>query len=274
MPPSAPRAALTAAAQRFAFSATPRLDAELLLAHALDVTRERLLLTLDDWSVPPAFDVLVARRAAHEPVAYLTGTRAFWTIDLHVAPGVLVPRADSETLIEAAVAHFAGSPGPRRILDLGTGSGALLLAALDEWRRASGVGVDASAAALAIAQGNAERLGMADRARMIVGDWNGTGEAFDLVLCNPPYIEADASLPAEVRDWEPASALFAGADGLDDYRRLAPLLPAQLAPGGVACIEIGSEQGERAAALFRAAGLGVALRRDLAGLDRCLVVTP
>ncbi len=269
-----PRAALIAAAQRFAFSATSRLDSELLLAHALGITRERLLLTLDDWSVPAAFDVLVARRAAHEPVAYLTGTRAFWTIDLHVAPGVLVPRADSETLIEAAVAHFAGSPGPRRILDLGTGSGALLLAALDEWPRASGVGVDASAAALAIAQGNAERLGMADRARMIAGDWNGTGEAFDLVLCNPPYIEADASLPAEVRDWEPASALFAGADGLDDYRRLAPLLPAQLALGGVACIEIGSEQGERAAALFSAAGLGVALRRDLAGLDRCLVVTP
>ncbi|MBW6524361.1 peptide chain release factor N(5)-glutamine methyltransferase [Sphingomonas sp. RHCKR47] len=274
MPPSAPRAALIAAAQRFAFSATPRLDAELLLAHALGITRERLLLTLDDWSVPAAFDMLVERRAAHEPVAYLTGTRAFWTIDLHVAPGVLVPRADSETLIEAAVAHFAGSPGPRRILDLGTGSGALLLAALDEWPRASGVGVDASAAALAIAQGNAERLGMADRARMVAGDWQGTGEAFDLVLCNPPYIEVDASLPPEVRDWEPASALFAGADGLDDYRRLAPLLPGQLAPGGVACIEIGYEQGERAAALFRAAGLGVALRRDLAGRDRCLVVTP
>jgi release factor glutamine methyltransferase len=274
MPPSTPRAALTAAAQRFAFSATPRLDAELLLAHALGITRERLLLTLDDWSVPAAFDALVERRAAHEPVAYLTGTRAFWTIDLHVAPGVLVPRADSETLIEAAVAHFAGTSGPRRVLDLGTGSGALLLAALDEWPDATGVGVDASAAALTIARDNAERLSMADRAQMIAGGWHGTGAAFDLVLCNPPYIEADAALPAEVRDWEPASALFAGADGLDDYRRLAPLLPAQIAPGGVACIEIGSQQGERAAALFRAVGLGVALRRDLAGLDRCLVVTP
>lgn len=274
MPLSTPRAALTAAAKRFTFSATPRLDAELLLAHALGITRERLLLTLEDWSVPAAFDALVERRAAHEPVAYLTGTRAFWTIDLHVAPGVLVPRADSETLIEAAVAHFAGSSGPRRVLDLGTGSGALLLAALDEWPDASGVGVDASAAALTIARDNAERLSMADRAQMIAGGWHGTGAAFDLVLCNPPYIEADAALPAEVRDWEPASALFAGADGLDDYRRLAPLLPAQIAPGGVACIEIGSQQGERAAALFRAVGLGVALRRDLAGLDRCLVVTP
>ena len=224
--------------------------------------------------MPAAFDALVERRAAHEPVAYLTGTRAFWTIDLHVAPGVLVPRADSETLIEAAVAHFAGSSGPRRVLDLGTGSGALLLAALDEWPHATGVGIDASAAALTIARGNAERLGMADRAQIIAGDWQGTGAAFDLVLCNPPYIEADASLPAEVRDWEPASALFAGADGLDDYRRLAPALPSQIAPGGVACIEIGSEQGARAAALFRAVGLRVAIRRDLAGLDRCLVVTP
>lgn len=272
--PTTPRAALAAAAQRFAFSATPRLDAELLLAHALGVTRERLLLTLDDWPVPDTFDGLVERRAAHEPVAYLTGARAFWTIDLRVAPGVLVPRADSETLLEAAVAHFAGTPGPRRVLDLGTGSGALLLAALDEWPDATGVGVDASPAALAIARDNAERLGTGSRAAIVAGDWTGTGEAFDLVLCNPPYIEADAVLPAEVREWEPASALFAGTDGLDDYRRLAPLLRAQIAVGGVACVEIGSTQAERAGALFRATGLQVAVRRDLAGHDRCLVVTP
>jgi len=273
MPSPTPRAALIAAAQRFAFSATPRLDAELLLAHALGITRERLLLTLDDWSVPAAFDALVERRVDHEPVAYLTGTRAFWTIDLHVAPGVLVPRADSETLIEAAVAHFAGTAGPRRVLDLGTGSGALLLAALDEWPRASGVGVDASLDALAIASANAERLGFAARARIIAGGWEGPGERFDLILCNPPYIADDAVLPPEVKAWEPASALFAGADGLDDYRRLAPLLGTQIAPGGVACVEIGSDQGERAAVLFRDAGLHVALRRDLAGHDRCLVVT-
>ncbi|WP_294357292.1 peptide chain release factor N(5)-glutamine methyltransferase [uncultured Sphingomonas sp.] len=268
------RAALAAAAQRFAFSATPRLDAELLLAHALGITRERLLLTLGDWQVPASFDALVERRAAHEPIAYLTSTRAFWTIDLHVAPGVLVPRADSETLIEAAVAHFAGTAGPRRVLDLGTGSGALQLAALDQWPRASGVGIDASPAALAIARDNAERLGMAARAEMMAGDWTGTGEAFDLVLCNPPYIEVDAALPAEVREWEPASALFAGADGLNDYRRLAPLLPAQIAAGGIACVEIGSTQRAAVTALFEAAGLRVTVRRDLAGLDRCLVVTP
>ncbi|WP_019515476.1 peptide chain release factor N(5)-glutamine methyltransferase [Sphingomonas sp. Mn802worker] len=274
MPPLTLRAALAAAAQRFAFSATPSLDAELLLAHALGITRERLLLTLDGWQVPDTFDTLVERRAAHEPIAYLTGIRAFWTIDLHVAPGVLVPRADSETLIEAAVAHFAGTSGPRRVLDLGTGSGALLLAALDEWPDASGVGIDASPAALGIARDNAERLGVATRAQMVEGDWMGTGEAFDLVLCNPPYIEVGAVLPFEVRTWEPASALFAGADGLDDYRRLAPLLCAQIAAGGVACIEIGSTQGAEATSLFETTGLNVTIRRDLAGHDRCLVITP
>ena len=267
------RAALADAAARFSFSATARLDAELLLAHALGITRERLLLTLGDHTAPPAFAALVERRARHEPVAYLTGTRAFWTIDLDVAPGVLIPRADSETLIEAAVAHFAGTAGPKRVLDLGTGSGALLLAALDQWPGARGVGIDASPAALAIAGTNAARIAPG-RATIAAGGWHGTGEAFDLILCNPPYIERAAALPPEVADYEPASALFAGTDGLDDYRALAPLLGRQIAPGGVACIEIGADQGESAATLFRGAGLDVYLRRDLAGRDRCLVVTP
>jgi len=271
--PISARAALAEAAARFSFSATPRLDAELLLAHALGITRERLLLTLGDHIAPPAFAALVERRARHEPVAYLTGTRAFWTVDLDVAPGVLIPRADSETLIEAAVAHFTGSAGPKRVLDLGTGSGALLLAALDQWPAASGIGLDASPAALAIAAANAARIAPG-RATIAGGGWEGTGEAFDLVLCNPPYIADAASLPREVADYEPASALFAGADGLDDYRALAPLLGRQIAPGGVACIEIGADQGASAAALFRAVGCDVTLRRDLAGRDRCLVVTP
>jgi len=283
LPPSTPpdsgkalesaRAALTDATARFAFSATPRLDAELLLAHALGITRERMLLTLADHAAPPAFAALVERRARYEPVAYITGARAFWTIDLDVAPGVLVPRADSETLIEAAVAHFNGTAGPGRVLDLGTGSGALLLAALDQWPQASGVGLDASPAALAIARDNAARIAPG-RATIAAGGWDGTGEAFDLILCNPPYIAADAALSPEVAEYEPASALFAGPEGLDDYRAIAPVLGRQIAPGGVACIEIGYDQGESAATLFRAAGLAVALRRDLAGRDRCLVVTP
>ncbi|MEH3102754.1 MAG: peptide chain release factor N(5)-glutamine methyltransferase [Sphingomonas phyllosphaerae] len=272
---TAARNALRDAAARFAFSPTARLDAELLLAHALGIDRNRLLLTLDDHDVPPVFAALVERRARHEPVAYLTGTRAFWTIDLAVGPGVLIPRADSETLIEAAVDHFAGTGGPRRILDLGTGPGTLLLAALDQWPAATGQGVDASPVALDYARRNAAALGIADRAHFGLGNWaEGLDERFDLILANPPYIETDATLPAEVARYEPAAALFAGEDGLDDYRRVAVQLPALLTPGGAACVEIGATQGQSAAALFRAAGLSVTVRRDLGDRDRCLVVTP
>lgn len=271
---STTRQAILDAAARFSFSATPRLDAELLLAHALGMSRDRLLLTLDDVTAPPAFEALVARRAEQEPVAYLTGSRGFWTIDLAVGPGVLVPRADSETLIEAAVAHFAGSAGPRMILDLGTGPGTLLLAALDQWPGARGCGVDASGVALDYARRNAERLGMAGRVTWRHGGWDAVAGPYDLVLCNPPYVEADADLPREVAAFEPAEALFAGADGLDDYRALAPLLPGLIAPRGVACVEIGAAQAQAAGALFAAAGLGVSVCRDLAGRDRCLVLVP
>ncbi len=269
------RLALNAATARLAeTSATPRLDAELLMAHALGISRERMLLGALDDPAPDGFAALLARRLAHEPIAYITGTRAFWTIDLAVGPGVLVPRADSETLIEAAVDHFAGTPGPRTVLDLGTGSGALLLAALDQWPHASGIGVDASPAAIAIARDNAARLGMADRAEIVAGGWAGRGGPHDLILCNPPYIGTGEALPAEVRDHEPASALFAGSDGLADYRLIAPVIGAQLAPGGVASIEIGHVQADAVSALFRAEGLRTALRRDLAGRDRCILIYP
>ena len=273
LPPAggAVRAALAAAAARFAFSATPRLDAELLLAHAAGITRERLLLD-PPLAVPAGFTALVARRAAHEPVAYLTGARAFWTIDLAVGPGALIPRPDSETLIEAALAHFAGR-APAAVLDLGTGPGSLLLAALDQWPDATGVGIDASAVALDYARRNAARLGLADRASFRSGGWDGTGARFDLILCNPPYVASGEALPREVADYEPAEALFAGADGLACYRALAPLLKAQLAPGGCACLEIGHDQAVAVTDLLVAEGLGVALRRDLGGRDRCLIAT-
>ena len=265
-------AALAAAAARFAFSATARLDAELLLAHAAGITRDQLILS-PPTTVPAGFAALVARRAAQEPIAYITGTRAFWTIDLGVGPGVLVPRADSETLIEAAVDHFAGSAGPRTILDLGTGPGTLLLAALDQWPAARGVGIDASEVALGYARRNAAQLRMADRASFESGGWAGTGAAFDLILCNPPYIGTGEALPPEVSAYEPAEALFAGADGLDDYRVLAPLLSGQIAPGGCACIEIGHTQAAAMTELLVAQGLSVSLRRDLGGRDRCLMAT-
>jgi release factor glutamine methyltransferase len=255
-------------------SATPRLDAELLMAHALGLAREAMLLSRLGDPAPEGFAALVARRVAHEPVAYITGSRGFWTIELSVGPGVLVPRADSETLIEAAVAHFAGAAGPKHVLDLGTGPGTLLLAALAEWPEAHGLGVDASETALDYARQNVARLGMADRAELRAGDWaQGLDGQFDLILCNPPYIGTGEELGPEVRAHEPAEALFAGADGLDDYRRIVPGLPRLLAPGGIAVLEIGWTQGESVSALVRAAGLTPAIRRDLGGRDRTVLAS-
>lgn len=268
---SAPRA-LADAAVRFGFSATPRLDAELLLAHALGISRDSLLLD-PDRPVPPAFAALVARRERHEPIAYLLGTRGFWSIDLAVGPGVLVPRTDSETLIAAVIAHF-GARAPMRVLDLGTGPGTLLLAALDQWPGATGLGIDTSSVALGYARDNAAALGMTARATFQAGDWaQGMAERFDLVLANPPYIGTDEPLPVEVRDHEPGEALFAGADGLDAYRRIAPDIARLLLPGGVACIEIGATQASAVSTMFAVHGLAVDLRHDLGGRDRCLIVT-
>jgi release factor glutamine methyltransferase len=223
--------------------------------------------------IPPAFAALVDRRAAHEPVAYITGTRGFWTIDLAVGPGALVPRPDSETLLIAAAGHFGGDT-PGTILDLGTGPGTLLLAALDEWP-ACGLGIDRSPDALGYARRNAARLGMADRARFVQGDWAAALDArFDLVLANPPYIGIGETLADEVRAHEPASALFAGADGLDDYRVLARQLPRLIAPSGCAAVEIGHTQAKAVAALFAAQGLASEIHRDLGGRERCLLVRP
>lgn len=264
---------LHTAAQRLAeISATPRLDAELLLAHALGLSRAELLLRQRDLSVPPGFDALLQRRLGGEPIAYITGVRDFWTISLHVTPAVLIPRPDSETLIEAAVDHFTGR-APTRILDLGTGSGALLLAALDQWPCATGLGIDISRQALSVAQANAARLGLASRSEWRLGDWaEGVEEPFDLILINPPYIARDAALSGDVLH-EPAGALFAGAHGLDDYRRIAPMLPRLLAADGLAAIEIGYDQRLSVLTLLGDQGLSVEVRRDLAGHDRCLLAT-
>lgn len=267
--------ALRNAATRLAHvTDTPRLDAELLMAHALGLTREEMLLRLRDLAAPAGFEELMNRRLAREPVSQITGTRDFWTLTLAVTPDVLTPRPDTETLIEAAIDHFRDRPPPRRILDLGTGSGALLLAALDHWPEATGLGIDISTAALDVAQANAHRCGIEARAEFRLGDWlTGIGEAFDLVLANPPYIAVGTPLAPEVADHEPAGALFAGADGLDAYRRLAPELGRVLPPHGFAAIEIGFDQRESAAELFRACGFEAGIRNDLAGQPRCLMLT-
>lgn len=267
--------AIRAAATRLApYSDTARLDAELLMAHALGRSRSDMLLRAMRDPAPESFAALVERRATHEPVAYITGTAEFYGLELTVTPATLIPRGDSEALIDAAL-EVAGIAG--RGIDLGTGSGALLLALLanrDGWQ---GVGMDASAGALAVASGNAASLGLADRSQWHRRDWHTPGWAddlgtFDLVLCNPPYVEADAALDAQVRDHEPATALFAGPEGLDDYRVLIPQLGKLLVEDGIAIFEIGAAQADAVSAIAVASGFAAEMRRDLAARPRALIL--
>ncbi|MFM5907796.1 MAG: peptide chain release factor N(5)-glutamine methyltransferase [Novosphingobium sp.] len=253
-------------------SDTPRLDAELLMAHVLGVSRSAMLLNWMKTPVPEGVARLVVRRMRHEPVAYIIGEQEFRGLVLKVTPDVLIPRGDSECLVDAAL---AARPGARRVLDCGTGSGALLIATLAELPQATGFGIDRSEAALAVARGNAEALGLGGRAQMIAADWHRPGwaeglGAFDLILANPPYVEEAAQLDPSVRDHEPAGALFAGPEGLDDYRVLIPQLPGLLAPAGAALVEIGHTQAEAVSAIAQASGLVATLHRDLANRPRAL----
>lgn len=270
--------ALREAANRLSeTSDSPRLDAELLMAHALQMERSDLLLKLPDLDVPAEFASLVERRRQSEPIAHIVGSKEFWGLDFRVTPDVLIPRPDSELLIEEAVSLFA-SAHPQRIADLGTGSGALLLAALHEFPESRGLAIDASAAALQIAHDNADALGLADRARFLLLDWTAAnwtsllGSGFDLVLANPPYVSTDARLSADVAGFEPHQALFAGADGLDDYRMIIPALEKLLSPTGTALLEIGFDQAKPVSGLAADCGYNVELKQDLGGNDRLLVL--
>ena len=273
--------AIRAAAARLADTGdTARLDAELLMAHALGVSRSDMLLRAMRDPAPGSFAALVERRAAHEPVAYITGWTEFYGRRFDVGPGVLIPRPDSEVLIEAALELV---PDPRRVLDIGTGSGALLFTILMEKPKAAGIGIDASLEAIEIAMDNGIGLDAEHHLpdhwewQVMQRDWRTPRWAddlgtFDLVLCNPPYVEDDAALDPQVRDYEPATALFAGPEGLDDYRILIPQLRALMTPRGIAILEIGAEQAEVVGALAAASGFTVSLRRDLAGRPRALVL--
>ncbi len=268
------RALADAARQLSDTSDTARLDAELLLAEAMHIDRDRLILSPPDRAIPKRFWAMVKRRTKGEPVAYITGRRAFWNIDLHVGPGVLVPRPDSEVLIASAIEHFERGEAPRRILDLGTGPGTLLLAALDIWPEATGLGIDLSRRALSYATANARRLGFEARLKFKIGNWaEGIAESFDLILCNPPYVADGAELGPGVREYEPDEALFAGESGLDAYRALAPQLPQLLEKTGLAAVEIGQGQGQLVPALLARDGLEARVANDFADRPRAVLLT-
>ncbi len=255
-------------------------DARLLLGHALQIDRARLLSESDrplDAREIDAITTLSARRLKHEPVSRIFGRREFWSLSLDVNEAVLVPRPETETVVEAAL-DFAVRGGLRmerlRILDIGTGSGALILALLTELTRATGVATDISEAALDVARGNADRFGLSSRCDFVVCNIaDGITDAFDLIVSNPPYIAHDdiAALDPEVRDYDPALALDGGADGLDAYRGIAAQARRLLAPGGRMFVELGAGQDNAVRALFAAEGLTLGTTRpDLAGIPRVL----
>lgn len=257
-----------------------RLDSQILIAAALGTDPGALRFAEDrpiEARIGQRIENFLRRRAkTREPVSRILGRREFWSLEFRVTPAVLDPRPDSETLIEAALTCFPDRAAPLAILDLGTGSGCLLLAALSEFPNAVGLGVDSSEKALAVAAENAERLGLASRVEFARGDWlRDLGACFDLVLCNPPYIAEGerAALAPEVARHDPPAALFAGADGLDAYRAILPDLAQVLAPQGNALFEIGATQAAAVSHLAQQAGLAVLdIRRDIAGRDRCAVL--
>ena len=258
-------------------------DARLLIAHALGIDRAELMangeraLTADETK---AIDALGERRCKREPVARIFGAKEFWSLSLKIGPAVLVPRPETETVIEAALEAVVRDASPTeklRVLDIGTGSGALLLALLSELPNATGIGTDISAAALEVARANAERNGLGSRCTFIACDIAaGVQGPFDLIVSNPPYVARGdiASLAPEVRDYDPALALDGGADGLDGYRAIAAQARRLLAPGGNLIVELGMGQEPAVRALFTNAGLTVAAARDdLAGIPRALGAT-
>lgn len=264
-----------AAAELEATSDSARLDAELLMAHALRASRSDMLLRHMTDTVPSAFSSLVDRRAANEPVAHITGNQEFYGRSFAVTPDTLIPRGDSETLIDAALEI---APKARRVLDLGTGTGALLITMVLELEQASGLATDKSPEAIKMAEQNARTLGLDETsARFELRDWTQAGWAdglgqFELILCNPPYVEVAAELDPDVREFEPATALFAGPEGLDDYQMLMPQLRGLMTDSAVVIFEIGASQAEAVTQIAQAHGFEVTLRKDLAGRPRALIL--
>jgi len=256
---------------------TPVLDARLIVQHALGISWDTLYLKDDQPLTEDERGRVVQglrRRAAHEPVSRIVGRRHFWTLDLAVSPDTLDPRADTESLIETVVAAIPDRTRPLRLLDLGTGTGAILLALLAEYPEATGVGVDISEGALAIARTNADSHDLAARVSFQRGNWaEGIAGPFDIIVSNPPYIERGdlPGLPPEVREHDPMLALDGGLDGLDAYRALMPAVAVLLAADGLAVLEIGAGQADSVTAIAQDCGLKPAGRKaDLGGIERAL----
>lgn len=276
MPPDRLATLLAAATERLKASGsdTPVLDARLLLQAAAGISREDLILGTDrilTGEQLTCFETFVSRRERHEPVSRILGQREFYGRAFRVTPDTLDPRPDTETLIEAALAVM---PRGARLLDLGTGTGAIAITLLAERPEATGLATDLSTAALAVARENAGRLGVADRLALAEGNWfDPVAGVFDIILSNPPYIPAGdiAGLGPEVRNFDPGLALSGGIDGLDPYRMIASCAAAHLAAGGHVLVEIGAGQAEDVVAIFARAGFRTAARhRDLGGHERCL----
>ncbi|WP_340116929.1 peptide chain release factor N(5)-glutamine methyltransferase [Pelagibius sp. 7325] len=277
--------AVEGAARRLAAAGIdePRRDARLLVCRLLGGGPELLLghpeRALSEEEAA-RIQAAVARRVAREPVSRILGEREFWSLPFGLNAATLDPRPDSETLVEAVLAECADRAAPLTLLDLGTGTGCLLLALLSELPAASGTGIDISAEAVEQAAGNAGRLGLAARARFARHSWAqglaALGDGWDVIVSNPPYIAsgAIAGLEPEVAGYDPAAALDGGADGLAAYRALIPAAAAVLTPGGLVALEIGIGQAAAVEALLAGAGLAPVRRaRDLAGVERCLLAT-
>ena len=263
------------AALRDANIDTADMDARLLLEAATGLDRVTIMMapeTLLNANQAARLRALTERRLLNEPMAYILGKREFRSLDFITPPGVLIPRPDTETLIEAAL---EAAPNARSILDMGVGSGCILLSLLHALPEAEGWGVDQSVRALEATTENAQRLGLSHRAHVIESDWGAAlDRRFDLVVSNPPYIPAAdiETLAPDVKDFEPRAALDGGADGLAAYRIIARQLPRLLAPGAVAALEIGWDQSDAVVRLLTLAGLrDVLVRKDLAGRDRVVL---
>ncbi len=264
-------------------------DVKILMAHSLGISRTALSALPFDYQVPPAqyraFQTALDQRKRFQPIAQIIGCREFWGRDFKVSADVLDPRADSEVLIDYALRAFAGR-APDRVLDLGLGTGCLLLTLLCEWSLARGVGVDISPPALAVARANAEALGVLNRADLRLGDWFSAinppikppidpQEKFDIILSNPPYIahHERADLSPDVAEWEPSVALFGGADGLSAYRIIAAQAGDYLRAGGLLLLEIGHKQAGAVADLFVENWQTPTIHQDLNGKDRLFAIT-